>query len=183
MSSVGGLGQSIIQYLQNLNSNPLASQTATASDASIVQDADGDGDGSTQGVGGGHYHHHGGGEFFQQIQSAVTSALQSAQSSDLSSDPNQVIQNAIAQVIKLYQSGANSTADQTASNGTPSPADGKGPAANGAFAQLLQSNGVDPQQFQQDFLSAIQSAQSGQSADAASVFSSFPSGSAVDTVA
>jgi hypothetical protein len=46
-----------------------------------------------------------------------------------------------------------------------------------------QRSGIDPQQFQQDFASAVQSVQSGGNVDFASLFQNFPAGSAVDTMA
>jgi hypothetical protein len=130
-----------------------------------------------------HHHHHGGGQFFAKIQAAVTTALQSAQSNG-ASDPNQIVQNAIESVLKgnsdgsADESGEQSIAPTDASaSGTVDPH-----AAREAFFQTLQSYGVDPQQFHQDFLTAIQDAHNG-NADPSTAFKSFPPGLNVDTTA
>lgn len=203
-ASISGGGQSIFDYLQSLRGSQQASQTSstsstdpstatTSTSATTTTDPDGDSNGSSHKVGG-HHHHHGGGgggAFFKQVQSAVTSALQDAQSSGSDSDPNSVIQTAIAQVLKNHQNGSASSTTGDSATGA-SDTDGSSGGATGstsgadsksAFAQLLQSNGIDPQQFHQDFAAAIQAAQTGGSTDPSSVFSSFPTGSAVDTVA
>jgi hypothetical protein len=135
--------------------------------------------------GGGGHHHHGGGNFFQAIQSAVTNALQSAQSSGDDADPNQIVQSAIEQAMQSFQSGASDSATQTgnAPDGTADVTNDDDSSAGSKFAQLLQSNGIDSQQFHQDFLAAIKSAQGGGAADANGVFSNFPPGSVVDTSA
>jgi hypothetical protein len=182
LSSISTGDLTIFQPLQNLTSQQ---QSSSASGTTAAND----GDGSTQGVPKEHRHHHGGGGggsgFFANVQSAVTSALQSAQSSGSDSDPNQVIQTAIEQVLNGQQSGTGGTTGQTTSptSGSGGSTGSSGSSARAAFEQLLQSNGVDPQQFQQDFQAAIHSTQSGDSADPSSVFASFPPGSAVNTTA
>lgn len=130
-----------------------------------------------------YHHHHGGGQFFQKLQTAVTDALQSAKA-DGSSDPNQVVQNAIENVLKGDQSSTpDGSSDQT-NTATDSAASGSidPQAAREAFFQTLQSYGVDPAQFHQDFLSAIHDARNGND-DPSSAFKSFPPGSNVDTTA
>ena len=106
-----------------------------------------------------------------------------------------MIQDAIASIFKNQQnitgSLATSTGTTAAANDpdgdrdsdAPGVADTDGAAAKSAFAQLLKANGVNPEQVHQDFLSAIQSVQTGGSASASSVFSGFPTGSAIDTLA
>ena len=103
------------------------------------------------------------------------------------------MQSAIAQVIKNQankpggnpgQAGAaGNDPDGDGDSDAPGAADNDGSAsgAQAAFAQLLQSNGVNGQQFQQDFLAAIQSAQGGDSSDPSGALGSFPPGSLVDT--
>src|ERR1700722_4639296 len=182
MSSISGIGQSSFQYLQSVKSRRKASQAAPGSTTAAVQDSDGDSDGSSPE-----------GSLFQQIHSAVTSGLQSAQSSGATADPNKVIQNAIAQIFKNQQNIKSGNSSQTTVSGSDPDGDGDtdtpgvttsdASSTQSAFTQLLQSNGVDAQQFQQDFLSAIQTAQSGGSSKAGNVFSSFPPGSLVDTLA
>lgn len=164
---------------QNPSSTTAASTSGTSPDASQ----------SVQGAGKHHGHHHkggGGSAISSQIESAVSDALQNAQPG---SDPNQVIQNAVAETLKKAQQGSGTDAQGT---GNPTSADsaatqGAGQGANAIsqqdFQALLKSNGIDPQQFQQDFASAVQSVQSGGNVDFASLFQSFPPGSAVDAVA
>ncbi|HWE01615.1 MAG TPA: hypothetical protein VG326_04335 [Tepidisphaeraceae bacterium] len=195
ISSISG-GSSLYSYLQNLSgvteSQATTPATATtgagaASDASATD--------SGQSVQGGHHHHgHGKGgqsQLFQQIQQAVTSALQSAQQNG-STDPNETIEDAIASVFKNQTSGA---APQVASGTTTPDADGDSTGAASssatgtsggatqAFFQSLQSLGIDPQQFHQDFLAAVQDSQSGAAVSASSLFQNLPVGSIVDQTA
>ena len=136
-----------------------------------------------------------------QIQQAVNSALSSSDSSDSSTDPNQVIQNAIASVLQNNAAGAatgtsttgTSTTGSTAPAGSSTSSGSSSSGAAGqsgssqdstqqAFALLLEQNGVNAQQFQQDLLSALQGASGGQF-DAAKAFQSFPPGSVINTLA
>jgi hypothetical protein len=186
--SIGSAGQSLFQYLQGLSSVGQTSQATSNPASASTQSSVGS---STQGASGGHRHHRGAAAFFRQIQAAVTSALQSAQPGGTSSstDPDQVIQSAIAQVLKNIQGTTTGTTSQsatstaTAASGTTSATENEISSAQSQFAQLLQSSGVDPQQFQNDFLGAIQSAQQGGSADPSSVLSNLPVGSLLDTLA
>jgi hypothetical protein len=148
-------------------------------------DSDGDADGSssvsTQAQPA-HHHHHGGGggQFFSKLQAAVTSALQSAQSDGSSTDPNQIVQNAIESVLKGDSSSGGSTTQDSAQASTDSSAPVDPQAAREQFFQQLQSYGINAQQFHQDFMSAIHDAKNGNS-DPGSVFQSLPPGSAIDT--
>jgi hypothetical protein len=174
--SAGGLNPNILQqYLQSLNQSQ---QTGPTSGLAGILQSQRDSNNSTQGVAGGHKHQHGdSGKFFQSVQSAVNSALQTAQSGGASAGtPNQLIQNAILQMLKNSQSSG------TTSAGQPDSTAGV-PTADSAFAQMLQSNGVNAGQFQQNFLSAVQSAQNGQSTDPSTIFAGFPSGSLINTLA
>jgi hypothetical protein len=144
----------------------------------------------------GQHRHGGGGGLFKQIQQAVTSALQQNDSSGTPVDPNQVIEDAIENVLQQNQAGSTSTTGtsttgtattanaQTNSSGTSGKSSGSaaGTSNQQAFAALLAQNGVNAQQFQQDLLSALQGANGGQF-DAATAFQSFPPGSIVDTLA
>jgi len=197
MSAISGYNPSTYyQYLQSVNSSQLAAQnlaaarkakTGKSSEASAAASTQSS---SSQSVSRGQGSS-GPSALFQQVQSVVSSALQSAQQSGSTADPNQVIQSAIAQIFKNQQnagggkSGQPSAAvnDPDGDTDTPGVADSDAAANKNAFAQLLQSNGVDAQQFQQDFLSAVQSAQSGGGADASSVYAGLPPGSLVDTLA
>ena len=176
-NSITSVDQSIWQYLQNLRANGQTqpANASTTAGATTTQPASGattppasDTTAQTQtaavagqqvqgGRGRHHHHHGGGGGGLQQIEAAVTSALQSAQSSGSTTDPNTIIQNAIAGVL-----GSDGTAS---ANGT-TPAVGQTNSNNQsslqAFMQVLQANGINAQQFQADFLTAVKDAQNGQ---------------------
>jgi hypothetical protein len=179
MSSISGANQALYPYLQSLSANASSPTVLDPSTASATEStAAGSSGQSVQGSG-----HHGSSGFFKQIQEAVTNALQSAASGD-STDPNQTIADAIAQVFQ--NSGAASTTttaaghlDGDAEASGAADAETSGPQA---FFQTLQSNGIDPQQFHQDFLTAIKDAQGG-NVDPSTAFASFPPGTLVDTTA
>lgn len=109
-----------------------------------------------------------------KIEAAVTTALQSSQT-NASADPNQVIQNAISQVLT-----ANASSTQTAATTAQTPTDDGSTEAT--FLQTLRQFGIDPQQFHQDLVAALQSFKGG--ATGASIASlPFPSGSLLNTSA
>jgi hypothetical protein len=184
-SSVGGVGQGLYQFIRSISatspSQPAASTDATGSTS------------SAQGVQGSGHHHHGGGAQFKQIQDAVTSALQQAQSSGTTADPNKIIESAIAKVLKNAGSATSSTgaagqAASAASDGDGDHSHSTGGTTNAApssggnpFLQALQSLGVSPQQFHSDFLAAIQDAKAG-NPNPATAFQSFPPGTTLDTI-
>jgi len=199
MSSISGLGggtQGLFQFIRSLSgTSPTQSTGATTSAAtsgsSIASDL-------AQAVSGSHHHHHGhgGSGILKQIQDAVTNALQTAQSgSGSTSDPNKIVESAIAQVLKANPSAttAGSTAN-TATTGLASATDpdGDGDPTGGteatggsssldSFFQALQTAGIDPRQFRQDFINAIKDAQGGQ-VNPATAFQSIPIGSTIDTL-
>lgn len=198
MSTIGSAGSvsGLYQFFQGVSVNNTTTPTSgtsttSAPDGTISTDA------SQSGQVSGHHHHHGGGggAMFKQIQSAVTSALQTAQANGTDQDPNQVIEDAISSVLKnagngTSAAGANSTNSATQSASDPDgdgDSDASGAAegsesAKQSFFQGLQALGVDPQQFHQDFLTAVQNAQNG-NVDPSTAFQSFPPGSGVDTFA
>jgi hypothetical protein len=189
ISGAGGLNANILhQYLQSLNQTQ---QTGPSSGLAAVLQNQEDSDGSSQGVAGGKKSHHGAsGAFLQSVQTAVSSALQTAQSGGTSAaTPNQTVQSVFAQLLKNFQ-GSQSKGTSLASalgsdsdNGTDSSDSiGGSSTTNSLFAQMLQSNGVNAPQFQQNFLSAMQSAQNGGSTDPSTVFAGFPSGSLINTL-
>jgi hypothetical protein len=139
-----------------------------------------------------HHHHHGGGGGgdaqgggFSKLAQAVTSALQSAQSTDGSStDPNQIIENAISNVLGGGTSAQASTAATAGTAGSTTTAQVAGADPDNskqAFLQTLQQFGVTPEQFHADFLAAVKDAQQGGSVDPNAAFKSFPPGMMVDT--
>ena len=161
-------------------------------------------------VSGGHHHHHGGkggGGGLSQIINTVESALQNSSSS--STDPNQVIQNALQQLFggSGSASGTSGTTDGTdATSNTAEP--GQHHSGHDRFVQhqldrrfvehrldrrcrqhagvvcavALESFGVDPQQFRSDLISALTASQGG-SPNSSALFQSFQPGSGVDAVA
>jgi hypothetical protein len=201
MSSISGIGggnQSLYSFIQSL-SGTSASQGATSASSTTASSSDPT-QALTQGAQGGHGKHHHGGGGLKQIQDAVTSALQSAQTSGSTTDPNKVIEDAITQVLKNNNSTpSTSTASATA---TTSPSSGAAPDTDGdsagaastssgatsgatsaqqSFFATLQSMGISPKQFRQDFLAAVKDAQGGQ-VNPATAFQSVPVGSVVDTI-
>jgi len=191
ISSVGTNSVNLFQWLSQIGQQPSATTQAanavtTAQDpnaASVGQDPTVPTSGAGQASG--HHHHHG---FASKVESAVTTALQSAPSG---SDPNQVIKDAITQALQAGKSGGKSGNDGDASD--PSGAGGiagttatgtssvNGSSNSNSFVQLLQSYGINAQQFQQDLQSALSSQQTGGSGgsgvDFATLFKSFPPGS------
>jgi hypothetical protein len=113
---------------------------------------------ATQAVQGGHHHHGGGGgKLFQQIQQSVLSALQAQSQTPGNVSANQTVQSAIGQIL---QSRFSSTPGSSPSS-TNTPEDpGDSDVDSGSvqqFFQQLQTYGVTPEQFRQDFMNAMQS--------------------------
>jgi hypothetical protein len=204
MSSISSTGQGLFQYFQQISGNNSTSQPASTPTVSSTDGTttttDPSAATSTGAVHHGHHHHGGGGGggksgLMQQIQSAVTSALQSAKT-DGSSDPNQIVEDAITKVLKNAGNGAGGTS-ATGTSGTASATDPDGDGDNDAgagatsasssakdsFFQALQSVGIDPQQFHSDFAAAVKQVQAGGDAsDASTAFQNFPPGVMVDTM-
>lgn len=192
MSTISSIiGQDLSQYYQSITgtSPTTASQTAGSTSATTTT--------TPQPVQGHHHHHHGGQQnsLFNQIASGVTNALQGA---GPSTDPNTTIQNAIEKVLKSLQSSSSTGATSTTSSSSASDPDGDGDPTTGAtgpngkskqsaFLQALQSAGVTPQQFRQDFLNAIQNVngngQSGTSQSPINISQFLPPGSILDAAA
>jgi len=184
MSAINATASGLHQFFQTISGD---TQSAAADGSAAAVQSDPASTTTQAAPAAGRYHHHHGGQAFGQIQSAVTTALQSAQANG-SADPNQIIQDAIEKVL---QGGAGSQSAGTAEQAATSDADGDANAAptsqagttdtnSQTFFQMLQSLGVDPAQFHKDFLAAVQAAQGGQ-VDPGTAFQSFPPGVAVDT--
>ena len=199
MSSISGVGGGIglSQFYPSVSgASQSSSTTATTAANSSLSTSSTDGSTSGQQVHGRHHHgHHGDGgnsQLFSQLQSAVSSALQSATQGG--TDPNQAIEDAIEKVFQNNNSATspNGTSTSSTPNGdaasanTPLSTTGDTPGSNGssglqAFFQTLQNAGIDPQQFHQDFLTAVQSAQNGGATNPSLAFQSLPPGSIIDT--
>ncbi|HWE94464.1 MAG TPA: hypothetical protein VG269_10905 [Tepidisphaeraceae bacterium] len=188
VSSVSGAGQGLYQFIQSLSAAG-SSQAAAATSPTDPTSASA-ASSSGQAVQGSGHHHHGGGGKFKQIEDAVTSALQAAQSSGTSQDPNQIIESAISKVLQNTGSAAPATGSATQAPGTDPDGDGSSatgstsaatPPGGNSFLQALQTLGVSPQQFHSDFLAAIKDAQGG-NPNPATAFQSFPPGTTIDTI-
>jgi hypothetical protein len=118
--------------------------------------------------------------FLSQIEQAVTNALQSAKQSD-ASDPNDIVQSAIEQVFSQGSPPDAATANAEASN-LALQNGGTADAAHSAFLQALKANGIDPEQFKTDFLSAVKEAKNGVG-NVATALKNLPPGSLLDTTA
>jgi hypothetical protein len=200
MSAISGSNgvSGLFQYYSQISGQSGASGSQATQAAGNDSDGDGDGSGQSSSTSqvSGHHHHHGGGGFFKKIESAVTSALQNSKT-DGSTDINQTIKDAIAQALK----DGNGTSLPTGTTGTPSTNDpdgdgdvdaagqpdsdgtaGTSAASNGksAFFQTLQQYGIDPQQFRQDLMAAMQSANGG---NGSGIGQELPTGMVVDTTA
>jgi hypothetical protein len=179
--SAAGIGQSVMQYIQQLASNAQSATTSAATTSSTTTPSSTAASiaTGTPAAGHKHHHHHGGSTDLEKIQDAVTNALQSAQAGGSSANPNAVIKTAIEQIL----AGTNNVTPPTTSTTTATPGTTTTPSTTtqSTFAQTLQSYGVDPQQFRNDFLAALQDAQNGQPVNTANIFGSFPTGTQVDT--
>jgi hypothetical protein len=211
VSAAGNAGQDLYSFLRSVSGNTPAPATQQATSGGAVAAADpsqaaapgaaaADPAASSQPAGVRHHRHHhgGGGGFRAKIESAVSSALQSAKSSGDSTDVNQVIQDAISKVLKdgpgnSPAAGGPSQAAGNAANSAPATGTGQdadatsGPSdpsstsgQTDTFAQLLQQYGVSHDQFRSDLQAAFQNANGG-APDLSSAFKRFPPGIDLDT--
>jgi hypothetical protein len=184
MSSVSGVGSSLYQFLQSLSTNPQVQAASATTPAATTATTDAGAASGQQVQATGHHHHHGhgNGEMFKKIESAVTDALQQAQAGGSTTDPNKIIEDAIAKVLTDSQTTSPKSGTNPTSTGDAQTTGQVGQASDAsrqAFFQMLKSAGVDPQQFRQDLLAAIKDAKGGQ-ADPSTAFQSFPPGTFVD---
>jgi hypothetical protein len=117
--------------------------------------------------------HHHGSSMIQEIQQSVISALKTAQANGDTTDPNQIVQHAIEQVLQGGLSGSSQSAASAASANSPNSADA---ASQQAFLQTLQSYGVNSAQFHNDFLSAVQNVAANQGTDPGALLKKAPPG-------
>jgi len=129
------------------------------------------------------------------LRQAVATALQKVKNNQ-AADPNDAVESALAKVLKATLSASKkassalnaSDSSESSSESSSSPASSALSALTGsiagsaatpaAFSQMLQSNGITEEQFQQDLVSALKDA-SANSGDPSSL-SSLPSGLLVD---
>jgi hypothetical protein len=186
MAAIAGIGASaLVQFLQGLGSKSSPQTTSTANPNAPHRAA------------GPHRRH--AQAAFKQIQSAVLSALQAAQASGASqtsgstqaagtaTDPNQIIEDAIAKVLKSSIAAPGAAADGTSTGDSTGTTSGSttptttGTTGPQTFKSILQSFGVTPEQFQNDFMSAIKDAQAGQ-VNPSTALQSFGAGSLLDVL-
>jgi hypothetical protein len=136
ISSIGGGG--LTQFLQSVAKNK-TKQAATQGAAAPQTGPTGSGQGSSA--------------LFNQIQTAVTNALQQAKSTGSTKDPNQIVEDSITSVLKNFFSGKNAASSSGAASSNP--------VTQLQFQMALKSAGITPQQFQNDFHSAVEDAQEG----------------------
>jgi hypothetical protein len=90
-----------------------------------------------------------GSSFANQLEATVTSALQQAKATGSTKDPNQIVEDSIASLLKNVLSGK-----------SPPPASGPAsPTTQLAFQAALKSAGITSQQFQSDYKAAVDDAQ------------------------
>jgi len=115
---------------------------------------------------------------FRKLAAAITSALQTAQM-DPAADPNQLLQDTMAQFIadnsieppsRRVQRNIGADADQVAAASPP---------VYENFVQTLRSYGVDAQQLRKDFFEAFKQARKG-TVDPGIALQSLPPGTTID---
>jgi hypothetical protein len=154
IASIGGAGLAqFIQKIKKQQTSKAASGTSTVN-----------GSGSPAGITGGGNLQAGGSALFNQIQTTVTSALQQAKASGSTKDPNQIVEDSVAALLKNFFSGKSTPPTGNAAST---------PASQLAFQSALKSAGITPQQFQNDFKAAVDDAQN-------SAASPIPKGSLLD---
>jgi hypothetical protein len=154
IASIGGSG--IAQFIQKIKKQ----QTSKAASGTSTVN----GSGSPGGIAGGGHLPGAGSALFNQIQTTVTNALQQAKASGSTKDPNQIVEDSVASLLKNFFSGKSTPPTGSA----PST-----PQSQMAFQTALKSAGITPQQFQSDFKAAVEDAQN-------SLASPIPTGSTLD---
>lgn len=197
MNTIGtsSVGQNPFQFLQQSTTGQTGSSTsdpsstAAASVVSATASASTGTDPTQQllsATGKHKHHHHGGGgggankndsDGIQDLLNAVTTVLNS---SDSSSDPNQVIQDTITKLLSGDGTGTGSTTTNPTAATTTSTAAATTSAQS--FAAMLKAHGVDLTQFKADLTAAVKNAQNGQ-VNPAAALKSVPPGSSVNLTA
>jgi hypothetical protein len=154
IASIGGAG--LAQFIQKIKKQ----QTSNAASGTSTVN----GSGSPGGIAGNGNLQGGGAALFNQIQTTVTNALQQAKASGSTKDPNQIVEDSVASLLKNFFSGKSTP---------PTGGAASTPTSQLAFQSALKSAGISPQQFQTDFKSAVEDAQN-------SLASPIPTGSTLD---
>jgi hypothetical protein len=173
-----GIGQSAASYLQQLAGQQSAAGTAA-------------GAASTKGVQAAHHHrrHQGAGAGSggsagtqSQITSLLDTISKALQSTDASSDPNQVIEDTVAKLLENNGSAAGANGSLSGITADAVQTAGNQVASQPGFLDLLKAHGVTPQQFQADLAAAVKDAQNGK-VNPATALQSLPPGSALNLTA
>jgi hypothetical protein len=168
INAISNLTQNLYPAVQGFTSpTPATSTTANSISGTVTTSPATLASALQQAKGKGHKH---GGGMLKKIEQAVTSALQS---SSPSADPNQVVQDAIANALKQ---GANPQSTSVTDTDGDNDA-----AAQQTFLQTLKSFGITPERFRNDLATAIQNSQKG--GTSGSSVSAFPPGLFLDTAA
>jgi hypothetical protein len=136
ISSIGGSG--LTQYLASIAKNKTKQAAQKASSSPSI--------GTSGSITSGKQ------ALFTQVQQTVTSALQQAKASGSTKDPNQIVEDSIAQVLKNFLTGKSNPAA-----GSPTSA----PETQEAFQSALKSAGISSQQFKTDYEAAVDDVQNG----------------------
>jgi hypothetical protein len=194
MNTIGSttVGQNPFQFLQQPTTGQQGSSTASTASTAAASVASATASGSSatdptqqllSATGKHKHHHHGGGgnkndsDGIQDLLNAVTTALNS---SDASSDPNQVIQDTITKLLSGDGTGTDSTT--TTSTAATTTGAAAAPTSAQSFAAMLKAHGVDLTQFKADLTAAVKNAQNGQ-VNPAAALKSIPPGSAISLTA
>lgn len=173
---IGGVSQSASQYLQQLAGQQTAAGTAASA-------------GSTQGAKVGHHHrrHQGAGAGSggsagtqTQVTSLLDTISQALQSTDASSDPNQVVEDTVAKLLENNGSAVGGSSNGVTADTVKTA--GNQVASQPGFLDLLKAHGITPQQFQADLAAAVKDAQNGK-VNPATAVQSLPPGSALNLTA
>lgn len=190
MSTISGASTGLAQFFQTVDKSS-ATQSAATDQAGGATKAHHHG---------GHHRGGGGSSTISAIQDAVSSALQAAGSNSASgststdgttTDPNKLVEQAIASVLqKTGGLGAPPPRGDAPNDGDSDDAAKAGATSGGnsqrqAFVSLLKQSGIDPKQFHADFLAAVKDVQAGNSSatDSSTAFQSVSPGLAVDAAA
>jgi hypothetical protein len=121
---------------------------------------------------------HGYGVMFRKLAAAITSALETAQM-DPAADPNQLLQDTMAQFIADHNIEAPGRRVQRNISAAAHQVASASPPAYENFVQMLRSYGIDAHQLRKDFFEAFKQARKG-TVDPGIALQSFPPGATLD---
>lgn len=98
------------------------------------------------------------------------------------SDPNQIIQDTLAELMNNELANLGGSRHGRGKDGDKAKVDPNADSPQAQFLQMLQAHGVDAQQFQKDLQLALAKVQNG-AVDLSGPFANFPPGAEIDAVA